>query len=406
MSRKWLVIIALVLLALALRLGWALSRPVDAEALAALPDQLEYLQAGRNLLEGEGFWFEDPRFGQKIFSSRTVGYPLLVAMCGGDVRVIQVVQCFLDISSALAIYLLARRWLSEWRSLIAMALVLFNPLMVYFCALVLSETMYVALLAWAVCLVARPAGLVWGILLAAAAVHVRPSGAPMAAALGAAGAALNSPGGKRILAAGAYAAIGVVATIVLLVPWALRNEQVLGEPIWLTTNGGITFYDGIHPGATGASDQRFVQQMPELGQMSEVERDRHLNGLAREQMFADPTRTLRLGIAKTLRTWSPVPLSEQFSRPLYRAVGLLYTLPLFVAALAGILCSAIPWRGRLLLLAPAIIITLTHALSVGSMRYRLPAEPMLAVLAAGAFTKCVTKSDDEPCASRDGADTR
>lgn len=385
--RRVVILIVLLLLGLTLRLGWAFSRPVDAKSLAALPDQLEYLQAGRNLLDGNGFWFDDARFSQRIYASRTVGYPLFIAICRGSVRVIQLAQSLLDISTALAVYLMARRWLSERRSLLAMALVLLNPLLIFHCALVLTETLYVSMLTWTVCLGSIPAGLVWGILLSAAAVHVRPSGLPMPAILGALGALLGAPQGKRLLAALAYAAIGIVVTIVALVPWIIRNEQVLGAQVWLTTNSGITFYDGLHPGATGASDQSFTRRMPELAQMNELERDEHLKQLSRQSLLDDPRRAAELALAKMRRTWSPIPLSEQFSNPLYTAIGLLYTLPLFAAAAAGLIASALPARMRLLLLAPAILITLTHAISVGSMRYRLPAEPLLCVLAAGALSR-------------------
>ena len=209
----------------------------------------------------------------------------------------------------------------------------------------------------------------------------------MPAILGALGALLGAPQGKRLLAALAYAAIGIVVTIVALVPWIIRNEQVLGAQVWLTTNSGITFYDGLHPGATGASDQSFTRRMPELAQMNELERDEHLKQLSRQSLLDDPRRAAELALAKMRRTWSPIPLSEQFSNPLYTAIGLLYTLPLFAAAAAGLIASALPARMRLLLLAPAILITLTHAISVGSMRYRLPAEPLLCVLAAGALSR-------------------
>ena len=40
---------------------------------------------------------------------------------------------------------------------------------------------------------------------------------------------------------------------------------------------------------------------------------------------------------------------------------------------------------KVFLLLPAVYLTLAAVLSVGSLRYRLPAEPALAVLAAGAL---------------------
>ena len=41
------------------------------------------------------------------------------------------------------------------------------------------------------------------------------------------------------------------------------------------------------------------------------------------------------------------------------------------------------------MLVPAIYLTIVHALSVGSLRYRLPADPALALLAAAGWMRIV-----------------
>src|SRR4030095_15678284 len=51
----WIVLVA----ALALRLGWAITRPVDDATIDQLPDQREYLEIARSVLHGEGFSFAD-----------------------------------------------------------------------------------------------------------------------------------------------------------------------------------------------------------------------------------------------------------------------------------------------------------------------------------------------------------
>jgi hypothetical protein len=88
-----------------------------------------------------------------------------------------------------------------------------------------------------------------------------------------------------------------------------------------------------------------------------------------------------LAVLKAGRTWSPVPLS-QGDRPFYLLAGLAYSLPVFVLAAGGLLFSDLPRHAKVFLLAPAAYLTLVHMASVGSLRYRLPAEPTLAILAA------------------------
>jgi hypothetical protein len=173
----------------------------------------------------------------------------------------------------------------------------------------------------------------------------------------------------------------LLLTGLALLPWAARNRAVLGRWIWTTTNSGITQYDGFNPDATGASDQRFIRQMPELNAMDEVNRQDYLSAKAQAFIRRYPQRAMELAAVKVARTWSPVPLSAEYSSRLYWAIGLGYSLPLDVLALVGL------WRGRMArsvkvyLLVPAIYFTIVHAASVGSLRYRLPVEPTLAVLA-------------------------
>jgi hypothetical protein len=52
----------------------------------------------------------------------------------------------------------------------------------------------------------------------------------------------------------------------------------------------------------------------------------------------------------------------------------------------GLCLGRLPRAVKVFLLVPAIYLTLVHAFSVGSLRYRMPADVPLAVLAAYALT--------------------
>jgi hypothetical protein len=54
-----------------------------------------------------------------------------------------------------------------------------------------------------------------------------------------------------------------------------------------------------------------------------------------------------------------------------------------VLVLIGLIRGRLSGRVKLFLLAPAAYFTVVHMLTVGSLRYRVPAEPPLAVLIAG-----------------------
>jgi hypothetical protein len=119
--------------------------------------------------------------------------------------------------------------------------------------------------------------------------------------------------------------------------------------------------------------------------MGEVQRSRYLQDLAWRYAIAHPWRSVELGVSKIARTWSPLPLSNQFGgKGLYVAVALAYSLPLDLLVLVGLGRRRLSRPAKVFVLIPAIYFTVIHALSVGSLRYRIPAEPPLTILAASA----------------------
>ena len=413
--RRRLVLILLV--AFGLRLGWGLSRSVDEAALAVLPDQQDYLSLARNLLHGRGFQFLDKRFSDAVWAFRMPGYPLFVAACGANLCAARAVQAGLDTSTVLAIFILAMRFVSErhrWPvALAAAAIVAINPYLVYVSGLLLSETLFAAMLAWGMVLLVLGRGgrsgswrdtLIWlaGGALLALSVLVRPSAAALPVLLGITAVFVNRAGssaGQRPNQGRARWPLPVGATMVLLVvlallPWSLRNRHVLGRWVWLDTNAGFTLYDGYNPDATGGSDQSFIDREPELQVLNEVDRSDYLAQKAEEYALDHPKRACALAGAKLARTWSPLPLSSEFGRPAYRLIALIYSLPFDVLLILGLVRGELVRPAKVFLLAPAIYLSIVHALTVGSLRYRLPAEGPMAIIAASLLGARATAGPD------------
>jgi hypothetical protein len=417
-SRRLRSIWLILLLALGLRLGWCLTRPTSDASIGALPDQLDYLSLAQNLLHGRGMQFLDKRFDDTVFAFRMPGYPLFLAGCGANPRVIRAMQAVLDTFTVLAIYLLARIIATgEGRhhiALLAAFLVAFNPYLIYFSGLLLSESLFTALLAWGLVLLIRGKGgrgaswrstMIWlgGALLLGLSVLVRPSAIALPVVLGILSSFVNSVGqgayqamagldghnpagnrkdGKWPLPAGATM---VRVMMLCLLPWGLRNRMVLGHWTWLDTNSGFTLYDGYNPDATGASDQSYIDREPELQVLGEVNRSDYLTQKAWEYARTHPARVWRLIGAKLGRTWSPMPLSREYGRPGLQAIAMLYSIPFDLLVVMGLIWGNLPRAAKALLLAPAVYFTIVHALTVGSLRYRVPAEPPMAIIAACAL---------------------
>ena len=394
------IVLAIVLLALALRLGWGLSRPSDPSTLAALPDQIEYLSLGRSLLDTGTLRFVDPRFGDTVFAFRMPGYPLFVAACGAKLAVIRGAQAVVDASTVLAAIWLARRWLPARPSYVVGLFVAFDPLFVYFSALVLSEALFAALLTWGVACLAHGASpmsmdrvgrkLVWWLGVAAliASAYVRPSAIVLPAACAAAAIVVEAAAPTFLAARRRVPAVTAVValTVVALLPWAARNRALVGRWIFATTNDGFTLYDGWNPQADGSSNLKLLDELPLLANLSEAQRSDYLRQLAIDSLNADRWRQARLIPTRLARLWSPVPLSAEYGTRRNTIVAALHAVPLFALALVGLFWSdAISRRGKLFLLVPAIAVTLVFGLTVASLRYRMPVQPALAVLAASAL---------------------
>lgn len=383
-AKHWAVVVLLGV-SLALRLGYGLSRPADEAWIASLPDQAEYHAIAMSVLAGEGFGFTDERFGQRVVAFRAPGYPLFVAAMGGDVMAVRVAQAVVDTLSVLGVFLLAGRVMPgyRWGALLAGGLVAVHPLLIHFSSLLLTETLTTGLVVWGLYLLTYRSGraVVMAAVLLSAAAMVRPSFWAVAVVmLGGRIVTLPVSWPRRVGLVGGCAAV----MLAMLLPWAARNALVLGKPILTTTNSGITAYDGFNPDADGSSNQQvFLQDMPYLGQMTEIDRDAYLRQQAMTWAAENPGRLLPLAAAKVGRTFSPVPLAKENRTWLYWSVGLGFLLPLMGLAVAGVVRSAVAARYRVMLVMPIVVVGLGHGLSVGSMRYRVPIEPMWCVLAAG-----------------------
>jgi uncharacterized sodium:solute symporter family permease YidK len=116
---------------------------------------------------------------------------------------------------------------------------------------------------------------------------------------------------------------------------------------------------------------------------NEKDRSDYLARCAMDYIRQNPARAIKLTVKKIARIWSPIPLSAEGSRStLLVLVSAIYSVPLFALTAAGVFLRKLSAHTKVYLLVPAIYFTAIHAMSVGSLRYRLPADVPMAVVAA------------------------
>jgi 4-amino-4-deoxy-L-arabinose transferase-like glycosyltransferase len=401
---------------------------------AVVIDRKVHAEGRQFLIEGDanGYW----ELGQKIAAGkeysiytpprrvlRTPGFPLLLAACikvfGKSIFAASLVMAVVGTACCWLTYMLARGILNERQSLWAMLLVAVSPLQIGSNVQILSETWFTFWLL--LCLIAlRPLlrrthpgtefvsipnskpvaefvripsshepdydsvkamlsrAFVCG-LLTGLTTLVRP-GWILWTGLSAALILVFAEG--RLSQRFARAMMIGLGCFVALLPWAWRNHEVTGHWIFTSLWSGPSLYDGFNPGATGASDMTFVDSENLFSTMSEFDANAHYKERAFRFAMENPQRTLELAVLKSARYLSPTLNAVGFSGGPFSLACLVWYLPLLVAITMG----ALRLRGNLstvlLLSGPFLQFLLVHMVFVGSVRYRLPVEFPLSVIAA------------------------
>lgn len=424
------VLLVVFLLGFACRAGLGLVQHLRRAQPAKLtfPDEQQYWLISRSMRAGEGMADE-----LGFQAGRMPLYPGLLALfpdSATGVLLAKAMQWIIGGLTAAMVALLATRLADRRVGWLAGLLVAFDPHLVYFSSLLLTETLFVlslTLLALALVRVVFPRNAVarvdgrreanassaelaatkvcvgagkakppafrhWFAVAVAAClvVYAREAGLAIVAAW-----LLLAVVAQRFKPAACLGVVVVVVAVVLaLLPWAARNKSVTGQWVWLTTRGGISLYDGLGPQADGSSNLGDVKQSQEVRDLSEVAYDAHFRRAAWASLRDDPARILRLSGNKLLRTWNPLPNAQEGQSALIRLISAAWTIPLYILAAWGVVLWPLHyeldgrvgggWRLDLFLLLPAIVLSGLHMIFVGSVRYRLGAMPMLEILAAGA----------------------
>lgn len=183
-------------------------------------------------------------------------------------------------------------------------------------------------------------------------------------------------------------AILVAVYVAAMAPWWAHNLEVHGTFVRLNTGGGLVAYVGHHPDNVEGGG---LVTVPDLDLSSfraiedPVERDRALRQAALRVVIDDPARALRRIPVRLMRLWRPWPNAAEHRSPAVRILSAATFLPLASLALFHLgLVTRRHWRSAALLWLPVLFLSAVHGLTLASVRYRLPVEPLLILLAVHA----------------------
>ncbi|MEI8381403.1 MAG: glycosyltransferase family 39 protein [Planctomycetota bacterium] len=392
-ANRYLLLTLVVALAVRLVLAVAIQHRVDqppARLCLIAGDAEGYWELAQHIVAMEDFAiYQPPRYVLRV-----PGFPLVLALSqavfGNNVFAARCLLAIIGTATCGLTYWLGRELVDETTGLIAAGYTAVSPTMALFSVLMLSETLFAFTLLLSLIAIARlvrrkdaNSSFFWRSLVAGGSIGlatlVRPTWLYVGLLI-AVVAILLCRGALRFKfqsLAGVLVGIGLS-----MAPWALRNGLVTGHLVFTTLWAGPSLYDGLNPQATGDSDMRFVETDRLFEHLSEYEVDREYSRRAWKFVSEYPQRALWLAWMKQQRYWSLVPNADQFRDIRLQAVVFLAVLPLMVFAIYGGWLSRRDPATLVMTTGAVLLFAALHLLFVGSLRYRLPAEYPLAVLAA------------------------
>ncbi len=370
-------------LAAGLRVGFALTRP----AQPTFADSLQYLKMARNFKAGKG-----PIISARQRAFRAPAYPIFLAAAStiqDNLRFFRICGAIVGACVPLLLVLLGRELGFCRASWIAGLGAAIYPHLIFFSALLLTETQFTALLLAALWVLARARNLdSWklalaGGLLLGLATLTRFSLGLLPLFL------LPLWWSRRRL----YGLI-LLGFLLVILPWTIRNYAVLGGFVPFSTHLGHHVWEVLGPEATGGPVADHIRWPAGTHTLDELAQDRMLKRKTWQHVRSHPGATLWLAARKFLRYWSPIPNDPGHRKPVY----ILASLGSFGVVLIASMVAF--WRRRhsALVLWPiwlpvAYYTLIQTTISMGSIRYRIPIEPYLILLAATLLSRPAASSD-------------
>ena len=392
--------IAILVLALVLRSAWGSLIPV-----VPVSDSFAYDTMARMLVEkGVYGWTADQPSAFWPVGTSAI-YAAVYALFGLGYGPIVVLNILLGVAIVALTMLLARLLFDDTVALLAGLLMALWPGEVAYVTILASELPFIffVLIGFAAWFGAprasSPSGVLCGLSFAAA-TYIRPVAALLPALLWISA----LPNWHKLRETLPIAVLTTVMLAVAVVPWSIRNTQVFGHFVLLSTNGGAVLWMGNNPQTSG-----FYMKMPaSTDGLDEYQRDRVLGAEAVRYIVEQPTafllRTMKkavlLHLGETIAVhWNAEGIKQRFGEAALLPLKLItqgYWMGMLAMGIAGLLVLFAQLGLLATLLHPIVLtwayFTALYAATVVQDRYHFPCHPLIAILAAIAMLAAVKRS--------------
>jgi len=370
-------------------------------ATTVFPDEQRYVASALRLAQTGEFWVAGDRAWE--MPGTALFYAAIIRAFGAAhlVPVARAAQSVLLIVQALLVgWTTWRVFHDKWAAAIAALITAFYPFFLFYQGLLLSETLFNTLLVasfaclywWRDCGARLDSSFLATCLCFAAATMTKATLTVFPVMLLAA-TAYSCLGWRR---AGAVFLAASVTFAALMSPWWIRNYQLFDAFVPFSTSAAKNLYLGNNRNNPHAGVYWRTDAEPDV--MARIEaiaderaRQSAYSKAATDYIAAEPVAFFNRAARKFVRFWNVVPNAEAYSGNVYRIISALSFGPvLLLAAFCALL-----WRRTARALLPIYLLigyfTLVHMVTIASLRYRLPIEPFLIVMAASTLGRLMTR---------------
>jgi len=411
------LLIAIVALAVLLRVGAALYLGDRVEPISGAYDQVSYDALAQRLLAGHGFSFPVPWYPFTPADRPTAHWSYLYtvylagvyALFGHHPLAARLIQAVVSGLHCWFAYRIGRRLFGETVGIVAAALTAVYAYFIFFNAALMTQTFYILALLFVLDLtlqirnsaIRNPQsairhwlflGLALGIgallrqtLLLFAPILLawlwRATRSTQYASRSTQYATRNTQHATRFTFYVLRFACVLAVMGLLILPWTAYNYAAFGDFLLLNSNGGYWFWASNHPSRGVYFDGNYAPPIPEeLHGLGEPALDRALYRRGVEFILSDPVRFLRLSLNRINGYFWLLPSAQSsLVSNLGRVLSFTIFLPFMVY---GLWLSRRHWRACLPLYLYVAFDTVLHLVSWAAPRYRLPGDAVMIIFAA------------------------
>lgn len=201
---------------------------------------------------------------------------------------------------------------------------------------------------------------------------------------------------KNLLKSSKVLFFSVLTYTILLSPWWIRNYIIFDAFVPFSTSSGMNFYLGNNErnlnGGCDWSQDVDVKKVEYLNSIkSEIERNKAYTSEAKQYIVENPGRFIELAVLKFKRYYNVVPNAEGFNRGLYKWISILSYGVILALALYGTIVTRKEYKKLFPIYLLFVYFTLIHIIIITSLRYRLPLEPFMILLASTGIVSIINR---------------